>query len=272
VCNKKQFVVLCLFPMQESSDLIGILLALILQIVLAGSCFLGFSILRPLNTQVYEPRTLYGDKKPEKLNSQLFSWIAPIINYQELQRVHELDMDAIVFLRFVKLGFKFFGGLSFASIPLIVVHIYAPNIVSMDFLNLDDDQLANPSLSRLSITNVPQGSLLFYVHALLAYLYSFWAYFLLYRAWKEYIELRQVYFELPEYVEQENNRTLLLTFVPPRMQSEEAMKEYTHSLNLELAPAQIFFGRDYMSLPKWIEEHRKVTEELEALIHNCTFC
>jgi hypothetical protein len=257
--------------MQESSDLIGILLALLLQIVLAGSCFLGFSILRPLNSQVYEPRTLYGDKKPEKLNTQLFSWIAPIIKYQELQNVHELDMDAILFLRFVVLGVKFFGGLSLASIPLIVVHAYAPNIAKMDFVDIDEDQLANPSLSRLSITNVPQGSLMFYIHALLGYFYSFWAYYLLFRTWKEYIELRQQYFELPEYVEQQHNRTLLFTFVPSRMQTEEKIKEYTQSLSLGLEPTQIFFGRNYMDLPKWIEEHRKVTEDLERLIHDCIF-
>jgi calcium permeable stress-gated cation channel len=252
--------------MKETTDLIGILLALVIQLSISAACFIGFSILRPLNLLVYEPRTVYAEKKPQKLGSRFFAWLKPILLFKELKGMDDIGLDAIMFLRFVLLGFKFFTAATVASLLLIAIHIYAPNITKMDFVDVEE-QLANPALTLLSITNVPKGSLVFYAHAILAYSYSFWAYYLLFHAWEEYIILRQKYFASPSYANQDHNRTLLITYIPDSMRSNEQV--YDLVSKLEFQPTQIFFGRDYMSLPKWIELHRQKTAEFERLIHNC---
>jgi hypothetical protein len=171
-------------------------------------------------------------------------------------------------LRFVALGFKFFAIATITSIPLMLIHIYAQNIAKMDFVGLDH-KLVNPSLALLSVTHVPKGSLVFYFHAFFAYGYTLLAFYLLHQVWSEYITLRQDYFASTAYTSQDHNKTLLFTYIPEEMKSNEMIKESI--AHLEFQPTRIFFGRDYMSLPKWIEQHRQATAEFEKLIHNCIF-
>lgn len=158
--------------------------------------------------------------------------------FKEVESISLIGLDAIMFLRFVVFGFKFFGMITLSSIPLMILHFYSQQIDSAEFV-MEEELYSNPTLSLLSLSNIPKGSWLFAAHVSLAYLYSFWGYYLLLNIWMEYHTLRKQYFEMTEYSNALYNRTLLFTCVPKSMCTAEEIQKH---VKMKYPPKQIIFG------------------------------
>ena len=64
-----------------------------------------FSLLRPNNTIVYAPKYKYSldEKRPPKPQAGFFSWIGPILTMKEDTMIDKLGLDAVTFLRYLRM-------------------------------------------------------------------------------------------------------------------------------------------------------------------------
>jgi hypothetical protein len=250
---------------QSNTDLLGVLLALAFQVFIAFSCIVMFSSLRPLNPGIYGSR-----RSSKPLSTQFWAWINPVLFYKELSS-KSLGLDAIMLLRFIVLGFKFFGIISIGSLLLMIIHFYAPIISQGQILEtlVKDQTLTNPSLTLFSMTNVPKSSKLFYLHIGLAYLYTLVGIYFLYQTWIEYIGLRKQYFCSPEHYHGLHNQIILFTQLPQDLCSKQMISDYVSHYSLIDPPNDIVLGRDYLELPHLIAKHKETTMELESILCSC---
>jgi hypothetical protein len=79
--------------------------AIVYSFVLAGLLFLVFCFLRPRNSRVYAPRAKHADEKhrPVPLGKSPFSWLSAIKDVKEQDLVDKIGLDAVVFLRFLRM-------------------------------------------------------------------------------------------------------------------------------------------------------------------------
>ncbi|KNC99770.1 uncharacterized protein SPPG_05148 [Spizellomyces punctatus DAOM BR117] len=255
------------------TDLAGVVTAAGLQTAISIGLFIGFSLLRPRNKIVYEPRSKFApeQKRPQPLSGIPTAWLRPTLFTNENQLVDKIGLDAVMFLRFIRLCFQFFLGLTCIGIPLCIFHFYAPRFTggsNRDSVNSPDKQTdqKSPQLAALTINNVYHESSWFWMHAVLVWVFSMYAYYLMYRLWMDWIRFRREFFFSSEFQSAFHNRTLILTNLPDSMRSPQDVTEFMTSLNLKDSIRQAVIGREVGDLPKLIEEHQKVTAKLEDVL------
>jgi hypothetical protein len=84
---------------------ISIYAAIVYSFVVSGLLFLVFCFLRPRNSRVYAPRAKHADEKhrPIPLGKKPFSWLSAIKDVKEQDLVDTIGLDAVVFLRFMRM-------------------------------------------------------------------------------------------------------------------------------------------------------------------------
>jgi hypothetical protein len=72
---------------------------------LSGGLFLLFCWIRPYNSNVYAPRAKHADEKhrPIPLDRKPFSWFRAVKQVKEQELVEKIGLDAVVFLRFLRM-------------------------------------------------------------------------------------------------------------------------------------------------------------------------
>ncbi|KAJ3275369.1 hypothetical protein HDV01_000661 [Terramyces sp. JEL0728] len=250
----------------SNADLVGLITAMVVQFAISCACFVGFSVLRPSNKKTYEPKIHFSEqkKKPAPLSAEPLAWLKPIMNLSESELVDKLGLDAVMFLKFVAFGVRFFVLASLLCIPLMVVYNFAPSLDK--YQDVAQGITVNPSLKALSMQNLNKGSNFLYIPASLAYILSFFAYYQLYVIWDQYIALRKFSFTSPEYLNSTSNKTLLFTDIPEDMQNIPKFTEYIKSLNLKQTPKQVMLGRDYLELSKLVAHHLELTKGFENVL------
>lgn len=118
-----------------------------------------------LSQMVYQPKIKYhvGDKQPPPISNGLFSWISPLIHSKEPYLLEKIGLDAIVFLRFLRLLRWLF-----LAIGILTCAVLIPVNVSYNFAHVSSD--SRDILSILTIRDV-RGSSLF-VHIVAEYVIS----------------------------------------------------------------------------------------------------
>ncbi|KAI9095569.1 hypothetical protein DFS34DRAFT_626429 [Phlyctochytrium arcticum] len=256
----------------DPTDLAGVSVAFGLQAAISLGLIAGFSFLRPRNKIVYEPRTKFApeQKRPKPLKWYPTAWLRPTLFTDENMLMDKIGLDAVMFLRFLRFCFHFFAGICILGIPLCIFHYFAPRI---DPISSTGDQAPNqrgnstrtlsPELSALTMSNVRAKSSWFWLHASLVYVFSIYAYYLLFRLWQDWINFRRQYFLSQEFKEGYHNRTLLLTNLNESIQNPQAVSEFISSLGLKHPIRQVVMGRDVKDLPKLVKEHEKETLQIE---------
>jgi hypothetical protein len=247
-----------------AADVKGVITATLLQLSIAVGCFIGFSILRPANKNVYESKRKYASesKRPIAIGNLPTDWLLPVRIVDEVEILDKCGVDAVMFLRFVGIGCRVLVFAMIFSIPLCVLHFFAPQI---DAGSTPSDS-STFSLTQLTMNNVSPGSPIFYGHTGLLYIITFVSLYLLNITWAHFLEIRKIYFESDEYLNSPHNKMLMFTDNPKERQTTGAFEEYLVKLGVAYKPEQILFGRDYQDLPKLIEEHEKVTEKFETVL------
>lgn len=219
-----------------------------------------------MNKKTYEPKVHFSDpkKKPEPLGTDPLAWIKPILNLSEAELVDKLGLDAVMFLKFVAFGVRFFVLASLLCVPLMVIYDFAPSLDK--YKDVIQSDLVNPSLQAISMQNLNPGSNLLYIPAVLAWILTFFAFYQLYIIWDQYITLRKYCFTSSEYLNSTANKTLLFTDIPDDMQNVSKFSEYIKSLNLKQTPKQIMLGRDYLELSKLVARHLELTKGFEKVL------
>ncbi|KAF8435022.1 hypothetical protein L210DRAFT_937871 [Boletus edulis BED1] len=230
-----------------------------LMFIVSVATVVAFNILRPKNKVIYEPKVKYhiGDKSPPRISDSVLGWLPPLYRTKEPELVDKIGLDAVTFLRFTRMI-----RIMFSCIALLCCALLMPidAIYSIKHVSSQDRDV----LSILTIRDV-QGSYLF-VHVAVSYLISGLVMYFIWRNWTHMLRLRQEWFRSPEYLESFYARTLIVTGVPKRYQSDEGIRAIFESIQVPYPTTSVHVGRKVGRLPELIEYHNMAVRELEQVL------
>lgn len=105
-----------------------------------------------------------------------------------------------------------------------------------------------------------------YAHVTITYLITFLVIGLVWFHWREMVRLRQQWFRSPEYVKSFYARTLSVTHVPKKYQSDEGIKTILDGVKMPYPVTSVHINRKVGRLPELIEYHNQTVRELEAIL------
>ncbi|KAN0061279.1 hypothetical protein ACQY0O_006125 [Thecaphora frezii] len=218
-----------------------------------------FQVLRPNNKIVYAPRFKYADdgKAPPKVDDGFFSWISPVVRYQEHDLLPLIGLDGVTFLRFLRM-------MRWMLTTLAVV-------LSMVLMTLDviynvnhSDTASTNKLNWINMSNV-HGSYL-WGHVAMSYVATGIALGFVWYHYREMVRLRWMYFRSEEYQTSFNARTLMITNVPKKLQSDPALAKMLSQIKMPYPTTEVHIGRRVGALPDLIEKHNDLVRELEHVL------
>ncbi|KAJ3129022.1 hypothetical protein HK098_002874 [Nowakowskiella sp. JEL0407] len=246
---------------------------------IALGLIVAFSVFRLVNKRIYEPKSLvYPAERrlPPPLKGPL-GWLSPIKTH-DITIIDKIGPDAVVFLRFLRCLWRFFGILTIFAIPLNVINYLAPAITGHtsninQSITIDGHEISNPlavvqdflaiSPRQLSMVNVWEESYILYIYVGLAWAFSILIYVFFVFLWLEYIKIRNVWFSSEAFQQSISSRTLLLTNVPPSLQSVASLTQFFNTLLSQSKIIEVKIGREVTNLAELIEEHQKTTANFE---------
>jgi calcium permeable stress-gated cation channel len=208
---------------------------------------------------VYEPKVKYhgGDKKPPPISDSILGWVSPLLHTKEPVLVEKIGLDAAIFLRFLRMMRWLF-----TSIALLVCGVLVPINVVYNLKKVKSSD--RDALSMLTIRDV-DGPVLF-VHAAATYVICFIVIGFIYFNWREVVRLRKQWYHSPEYVQSFYARTLMITQVPKKYQSDEGIRALFESTQAPYPTISVHIGRHVGRLPELVEYHNLAVKELEAVL------
>lgn len=207
-------------------------LAAAINIISALIFLVAFAILRlqPFNDRVYFPKWYLKGLRHSPTHSGAFvakfvnvdwrayirflNWIPDALKMPEPELIDHAGLDSAVYLRIYLLGLKIFVPITLLAWAILVpVNWTNSTLTKSDFTYSDID--------KLSISNVPLGSLRFWTHIVMAYAFSFWTCYVLKTEYAKVAAMRL------QFVASEKRRpdqyTVLVRNVPP--DADESVSE-----------------------------------------------
>jgi hypothetical protein len=173
--------------------------------VISGALFLLFCFLRPRNGRVYAPRAKHADEKhrPLPLDKKPFGWLTAIRDVKEQDLVDKIGLDAVIFLRFVRMIRNIF-----CVVTIIGCGILIPvNVVGGSPFYKQWNSV--PTLLKLTPQYIFGPK--FWAYVIVAYLIQATVCFFLWWNYRTVFKLRRTYFESQEYQASLHSRSLLVS-------------------------------------------------------------
>ena len=195
----------CRFRMTETVlFVVSVLLSVLLGVVL----LLAFSHLRRLPQLSFA----FSPKFPSRARS-LLDWVLPMLDTRPCSstQVDQLGLDVVMYLRFFRLGIRFFAWSAFFGVLVLMP------------LHLTGSYQDSSVLVKLTMAHVDSGSHLFGVHLVFVYLETLLLALLLYFEYLSFVELRHRHF-LVGFTESKSprRRSVLVTDIPDNLRFDES--------------------------------------------------
>jgi calcium permeable stress-gated cation channel len=185
----------------------------------------------------------------------MFGWVSPLMHTKEPELVDKIGLDAATFLRFLRMMRWLFtiiaiGG-AVMTVPVDVIYTLKHN-------NKHNE------LTMLTVRDVYGRSL--YAHVAAGYVYTGIVLFFAWKHWKAMAQLRSQWYRSPEYTKSFYARTLIVTRVPKKLQSDDGIKKIFEDLKMPYPATAVHIGRRVGQLPELIEQHNNNVRELETYL------
>ncbi|KAJ4770407.1 ERD (early-responsive to dehydration stress) family protein [Rhynchospora pubera] len=209
-------------------------LAAAINILSAVAFLIAFAFLRlqPINDRVYFPKwylkgvrsspTSGGNIVGKFVNLDMKSylkflgWMPAALKMPEPELIDHAGLDSAVFLRIYLIGLKIFVPMAILAFAILV-----PVNWTNDYL--DNSKLEHSDIDKLSISNIPPGSKRFWTHLVMAYVFTFWTFYVLYKEYNKVATMRL------DFLASERRRpdqfTVLVRNIPP--DPDESISELT---------------------------------------------
>ncbi|KAF9565599.1 DUF221-domain-containing protein [Agrocybe pediades] len=247
-----------LFDISASLEPRAVAIQVALMTVLSILTLVTFNILRPRHTTIYEPKTIYHekDKPPPRASNSFLGWIPPLLHNHEPELLSKIGLDAVAFLRFLHLVRWLLTLTSLISCGVLI---------PIDFLyTLSTNQTQNDFFSAASIQHV-QGNRL-YAHIATSYAFTLLLVALTRHHWRDMSRLRNKWFRSAEYQRSFHARTLYISNIPHRRQSDIGLYKIFTNMQLPYKVTSVHIGRHVGKLPKLVERHDEAVRRLEAAV------
>ncbi|KAJ6593515.1 hypothetical protein B0H19DRAFT_916940 [Mycena capillaripes] len=217
-----------------------------------------FNLLRPRNKIVYEPKAKYhvGDKSPPRIGDTFCGWLPPLIHTKEPELLDKIGLDAVTFLRFLRLMRGIFAGIAILTCGILIPTNFLYNRAHVHVNNRD-------ALSMLTIRDVKGNRL--YAHVAVSYLITVLVIGFIYIHGRAMVKLRNQWFKSPEYIKSFYARTLSITHVPRKLQQDAGLIEVLGK-SLPYPITSVHMARAVGDLPQLIEYHNQTVRDFEAVL------
>ncbi|KAJ7188651.1 hypothetical protein C8R46DRAFT_1055401 [Mycena filopes] len=217
-----------------------------------------FNILRPRNKIVYEPKVKYhvGDKSPPRIADTFCGWLPPLLHSKEPELLDKLGLDAVAFLRFLRLMRAIFAGTALLGCAILIPVDFLYNRAHVKHQKRD-------ALSMLTIRDVKGQSI--YAHVLVSYLITILVLGFVYLHGHAMVELRNKWFKSPEYMKSFYARTLSIINVPKNLQTDVGLNEIVAKAS-PYPITSVHMARTVGDLPQLIEYHNQTVRDFEAVL------
>ncbi|KAL2253308.1 UNVERIFIED_CONTAM: Calcium permeable stress-gated cation channel 1 [Sesamum indicum] len=160
-----------------------------INILFAVAFLVAFAILRlqPINDRVYFPKWYLKGLRSSPMHSGSFvskfvnldwrsyvrflNWVPDALRMPEPELIDHAGLDSAVYLRIYLLGLKIFIPIALLSWAILVPVNWTNNTLAKSEAT---NKLQFSDIDKLSISNVPYGSLRFWTHIVMAYAFTFW--------------------------------------------------------------------------------------------------
>ncbi|EUC48104.1 hypothetical protein COCMIDRAFT_88293 [Bipolaris oryzae ATCC 44560] len=252
-----RFIDLISDPFQSQVQETSIYAAVVYSFVVSGLLVLTFCFLRPRNSRVYAPRAKHADEKhrPLPLGNKPLSWLSAVRNVREQDLVDKIGLDAIIFLRFMRMIRNIFFVLTVVGcLILIPVNVVGGSPFYKQWSSIS---------TLMKFTPQYIFGRKFWAYVAFAYMIQGTVCFFLWRNYSAVLKLRRAYFDTEEYKSSLHARTLLLTHVPQSYRTDAGLvKLIEQAKPIDNAPRAVI-GRNVKELPKLIEDHDQTVRDLE---------
>ncbi|KAL5701687.1 hypothetical protein ACHQM5_026998 [Ranunculus cassubicifolius] len=185
----------------------------------------AFAMLRlqPFNDRVYFPKWYLKGSRSSPTHSGSFvskfvnfdgrtylrflSWMPAALRMPEPELIDHAGLDSAVYVRIYLLGLKIFVPITILAFGVLVpVNWTGETLESLKGLEFSD-------IDKLSISNVAPGSKRFWAHLVMAYVFTFWTFYVLYNEYKR-VAIMRLHF-LASARRRPDQFTVLVRCVPP---------------------------------------------------------
>ncbi|KAG0640851.1 hypothetical protein HOY80DRAFT_1040774 [Tuber brumale] len=260
----KKFLDLVQSPFRQSFTTEAFFASLGTSLGISAAILLGWCLIRPYNTVVYAPKLRHADDKraPPQISKGWFSWFRPLIKCHESDLVDKIGLDAIVFLRFLRMCRTIFFFLG-----LIGCLVMIPVNVSCNLKNSWSGPYASSTRWFILMSPYYAWGTCMWAHVCVAWLFDFIIMYFLWRNYKAILKLRQNYFESDEYQASTHSKTLMITDIPKSYRSDGGIDKIIGGLSIpDDGDGRSLIGRNVKDLPELIEEHATAVKQLESYL------
>jgi len=219
-----------------------------------------FSVLRPRNKLIYEPRRKYYTAEKTRapnIGTGFLAWLGPIIRMKEDEVFERSGLDAVVLLRFMRMCRWIF-----TVVALLTCAVLIP--ISVVYNQQRVNSRARNTLSMLTIQNVKGYSLYAYVG--LSYVIVIVVCFFVWVNTAAVVRLRHRYLRSEDYQNGLFARSIMITNVDRRSQTDEGLRRLLESLRIPYPTTAVHIGRRTEELPEIIEVHQETVRKLEQVL------
>jgi hypothetical protein len=197
-----------------------------------------------------------GDKKPPRIGDTFCGWLPPLIHTKEPELLEKIGLDAVAFLRFLRLMRELFAGIAMLTCCLLIPINFLYNRAHVNPKKRD-------ALSMLTIRDVKGNSI--YAHVAVSYLITILVIGFIYIHGRAMVELRNQWFKSPEYMRSFYARTLSIINVPKKLQQDDGLNEILGK-SLPYPITSVHMARTVGDLPQLIEYHNQTVRDFEAVL------
>ncbi|KAI9367578.1 hypothetical protein BJX61DRAFT_292997 [Aspergillus egyptiacus] len=228
--------------------------------------FVLFIFLKGKLTRIYQPRTYLVPDRERTAPSPpgLFKWVVPIFRTSSTEFIQKCGLDAYFFLRYLRMLLKIF-------IPLACVIL--PTLLSLNKIGGKDQSYKNGTdtsdrwnvtgLDQLAWGNVaPENTHRYWGHLIMAVIVVAYVGAVFYDELRGYIRLRQAYLTSPQHRLRASATTVLVTSIPERWLSVEALEGL-----YDVFPGgirNIWINRNFDDLNEKVKERDMLASMLET--------
>jgi hypothetical protein len=229
-------------------------------------CILIFCIVHHLFKDIYSPRRLLQNGKPPPIPKGFFKWFKIVYLTEEEFLVNSIGLDAVMMLRFFKLGMKFFGLLSIFGLFVVAPVYYYSNQPNLD--GISGYELEAILIRAITIENVPQQSSYLSLILVFTWLLSIISYAFLISFFRNYITLKLQHDQHALEAAKESNtnlRSVMIFGVPRELRSEICLAKYFENLCIGQVET-VVVCRNWTRLQKAVKKRAYYLEQLEYLV------
>jgi calcium permeable stress-gated cation channel len=225
-----------------------------------GGIIVAFCIIRPRNNAVYAPRIKVADEKhaPPLLGPGLFSWIQSIKKPDEEELVEKIGLDAVIFLRFVRMLRNIFLVLTVVGCAILIpITVVGGHEVYDHWSNI-------ATLMKFTPQYIFGNK--FWAFVICAYIFQATVCFFLWWNYRAVLRLRRAYFNSRDYRSSLHSRTLLLTQIPESFRSDAGIAELAEEAKPTGDTPRTAIARSVKDLPELVKAHDDTVQKLEKVL------